>query len=332
MHPHVIPQLPQGTALLALCGTLLLALAILWACTVWAYATALLSPPRMTDGKAAARLGRISPADLGYAYDTLDLEPDLSKAEVAGIRLSAWWVPAGGTTGGTPRSHRTALLVHGYADAKVGALAWAPLFRRLGYNLLLPDLRAHGESGGRYTTAGVLEANDLARILRHLLQDRPHETQELLLFGASLGGAAILRLMTRNDADEDLNQRVKAVVLDSPVTSFEAGVLRHGRLLALPGPVVARPALWLARWITGADFPQSAATTNLPRLTVPCLMVLPKNDALLSPTDRQELLNAFEEHRKSSPSSVLVEPDVPHLMMVSVMAEIYFESLVSFLD
>src|SRR5436309_1814370 len=105
-------------------------------------ARTLLRPNRMTDAKALTLLRRLSPGDLGLDFEDVRFEV---RDEQTGkpLRLAAWWIPA------EELSHRTVLLLHGYADAKVGAIAWAPTLHGLHWNILALDLRAHGESAGR---------------------------------------------------------------------------------------------------------------------------------------------------------------------------------------
>lgn len=305
---------------LALILTLLLCLTLLWALAVLAYARSLLSPPRMGDGKALSRLGRVSPADLGLAFESIRFRG------ADDLRLAAWWVPAEG-------AKRTVVIVHGYADAKVGALAWAPLFRETtdgGSNLLLVDLRAHGESDGEITTAGVREADDLAAVLEQLATLRPAATGEVVLFGASLGAAAVARLMCE-DQYTPATGNVVAVVLDSPVPSFEAGALAHARLMNLPGTAVVGPALRLARRRAGVDFAEAAVLRTLPGLRVPALLVLPAEDAFLSPGDREPFRGAFATLATRHPTSRLFEPACPHLMAASTDPEAYARELANLL-
>src|SRR5437868_6235600 len=89
------------------------------AATVAANALALLRPARMTDGRAAWRLQRISPGDLRLHYSELSfsVRDDFSGRP---LKLAAWWIPH-------PRQPpRCVILLHGYGDAKIGAIAWAP--------------------------------------------------------------------------------------------------------------------------------------------------------------------------------------------------------------
>src|SRR5205814_10156269 len=121
---------------------------------------------------------------LGLPFEAISFRiRDSLTAEL--IDLAAWWIahPMSGS--------RTVILVHGYADAKVGAIAWAPLFHSLGCNILAMDLRAHGESGGRFTTAGYRERHDLEQVIQQLRARYPSQTQQLVLFGASMGAGVV---------------------------------------------------------------------------------------------------------------------------------------------
>ena len=45
---------------------------------------------------------------------------------------------------------------------------WAPYYAQAGCNILLPDSRDHGQSGGEHVTYGLLEGGDAAIINRGL--------------------------------------------------------------------------------------------------------------------------------------------------------------------
>src|SRR3954471_19558955 len=144
--------------LLSLLLLLLLVGAIASAGAVWVMARGLVRPTRMTDAKALYVLKRISPGDLGLAFEDVSFTV---RDEHTGqpLKLAAWWIPHPQANG------RCAVLIHGYADAKVGAIAWAPTWHALGLNLLAIDLRAHGESSGDACSAGFFERHDLAAVV-----------------------------------------------------------------------------------------------------------------------------------------------------------------------
>ena len=100
-----IVLLLAGVALMFIAATLL--------------AWGLIHPPRMGDGKALAILHRMSPGDLGLAFADVRFEV-IDEAHPPGkITIAGWWIPA------EQSSPKTIILLHGYADAKVGAIAWA---------------------------------------------------------------------------------------------------------------------------------------------------------------------------------------------------------------
>lgn len=303
-------------AIFSLAAVLGVALALLWGLAVWAYARMLMSPPRMTDGKAAYRLRRVSPMDVGMAFEDFAVEVRGGK-DGERLKIAAWMIAAEG-------SDRLAVLVHGYADAKVGALAWAPVFRELGYHVVLCDLRAHGESGGEMTTAGVREAEDLDQFLDAVRERYPGRCREVVLFGASLGAAAVAKVATRRGD-------VQAVVLDSPVPTFLDGALAHAELLALPGRVVVGPAVWLGERWAGVRFEEAAVTRTLGEMRCPAMVVAPGEDDFLTEESRGRLRAAFDEHERKYPGAVWWEPDVPHLLGVVYEGDAYRERLVGFL-
>ncbi|MFN4243414.1 MAG: alpha/beta hydrolase [Tepidisphaerales bacterium] len=299
-------------AVLLVCGTLA------WAAAVAVYAARLLSPPRLTDGKALYRLGRVSPADLGLPFVPLQW------TSADGLTLRGWAVPAerpdaaggGRWPAGSPNSSPAgspagqppvAVLVHGYADAKVGALAWATLFRQLGLDVVLPDLRGHGDSDGRWITAGVREADDLARLLDRLAAERSLDRPtRFILFGASLGGAAAVKCAAGRDD-------VAAIVLDSPVPTFRDGALAHAQLLSLAGPAIVRPALRLAEWLLHVRFHDAAVERRLPDAPAPALVILPADDPFLDDDRRARLLAAAVHLKQRQPLSRVVQPPGGHL-------------------
>ena len=56
---------------------------------------------------------------------------------------------------------RVALLVHGYEDNGMGMMHIASIYHHMGFNLLLPDLHAHGRSEGEAVQMGWLDRLDV---------------------------------------------------------------------------------------------------------------------------------------------------------------------------
>ncbi|MGI5887876.1 MAG: alpha/beta hydrolase [Oscillospiraceae bacterium] len=113
-------------------------------------------------------------------------------------------------------NHRWMLGFHGYNSDHEVLIdnAVAPYFDSLGYNILLPDMRANGESGGKYTGAGWLEGMDVVYWVRWVVGRDPDA--EIVLFGQSLGAASVLMA---GGSRRPCMKRVKAIIEDSGYAS-----------------------------------------------------------------------------------------------------------------
>jgi pimeloyl-ACP methyl ester carboxylesterase len=284
-------------------------------------ARALVRPPRMTDGKAAWVLKRLSPGDLGLAYEETAFDV---RDEAAGggkpLRLSAWWIPCPGASG------RCAVLLHGYADAKVGAIAWAPTWHALGWNVLALDLRAHGQSGGDLCTGGFFERHDVDAAVNQLRARLPAQTGRVVLFGASFGGAvAAAAAALRDDVD--------AVVLDSTPPDFAAAAVTHMARLGAPGGPLPRLAVRLAERMTGADFGAVRTTDQVAKLNCPVMVIAPGDDPLLDAAAADAFRAALAARPAGAGPGVYREvPGAAHLMALPADPAAYRARLAAFLE
>jgi dipeptidyl aminopeptidase/acylaminoacyl peptidase len=102
-----------------------------------------------------------------------------------GLSISGWYIQ---------QAHRAPaiILCHPWRhDCTYFARLAEHLYRR-GYHVLLFDFRAHGRSGGRYTTGGDLESRDVIAALA-FLQRQPYVIpQRIGVLGYSMGAAAAL--------------------------------------------------------------------------------------------------------------------------------------------
>jgi uncharacterized protein len=270
----------MGWSLLLLAVVLSALGVLLAAATVFVMAWSLLRPPRMTDGKAAWLLQRLSPGDLGLPYEEVSF---IVRDQCSGVplRMVGWWIP-----GGAQPCDRCVVLLHGYADAKVGVIAWAPAWHRLGFNILALDLRAHGESEGRESTGGFYERHDVDQIISQLRAERPAATRQVVLFGASLGAAVAT-------ATAALRDDLAALVLESPYTDFRSASMTHMDLLGLPGCRMQGAALRLAEWLGYAKFDQVRTIDLLRKVNCPVLVITPADDVFLSPAGSREFETAL---------------------------------------
>ena len=168
---------------------------------------------RLLFGLPMCRLeNRASPGDYSLAYETHTFAGALG-------RLSAWHIPHNNRRG-------MVLLFHGYQGCKAHLLAEAKAFHEMGYACLLIDFPGSGDSEGEATTVGRHEALDVARTVDYVRDHWKNET--VILFGASMGSAAILRAVYVHRVEPD------GIILECPFDRLVNAVGARCRMLGLP--------------------------------------------------------------------------------------------------
>lgn len=169
-----------------------------------------------------------TPASVGLDFRTVRLE------STDGVELAGWWVPK-------DSSPRAAMLVHGWGGDKSDeqVLATARIYARAGYNVLVPDLRAHGASGGKRRTLGYRETRDVRGAL-DWLRERGFEPEDVVLHGWSMGGATVVRAAPGTGVDaivEEAGYADLPLLLDDAIPSnsglpvfFNPGIMLSAKL------------------------------------------------------------------------------------------------------
>ena len=111
-------------------------------------------------------------------------------------------------------SNKTMIWIHGYTSHAERESAFPSLFyRSMGFNVLVPYLRAHGPSQGKYISFGALEPLDMQRWVDKVNQ--MHPDGQILIHGLSMGGGVALNMSATP------MQNVKGLVVDAPSTNIE---------------------------------------------------------------------------------------------------------------
>ena len=297
--------------------------------SVFMMARMLLGPRRMSDARALRLLGRLSPDDVGlHTYEEMPFRVrDAQRDDGSTITLTAWWIPQRPEVA----RGRCAILVHGYGDAKVGALAWAPTFHDFGYHVLTIDLRAHGESGGSHSTAGFFERHDLNQVINDLRASRPDETRTLVLFGVSLGAACVLAAAEQRERETGHGD-VAGVILESPFADYKRAVAAHGHILGYPGGVLRDAGVALAERLSGADFDAVRPVDLVPRLRAPLMLLLSGDDPFVPPADAAMLEDAARQRPADRVTRVWTIAECPHVFGLAVCTDEYQHRLGEFLE
>lgn len=118
-------------------------------------------------------------------YKTIKKYHWTETAADAKFKLDANYIPAAKAT------KRTVVLVHGFASSKEQMGGYAGMFHNLGYNVLVPDDRAQGHSGGKAMSYGYYESRDYLKWINQVIA-RQGKKSQIVLFGVSMGGATTM--------------------------------------------------------------------------------------------------------------------------------------------
>ena len=156
---------------------------------------------------------------------------------------------------------------HPYRDCSGGhALA-----RKMGFNTLVIDQRAHGSSGGNTITFGIKERFDCLEWI-HYLNGRFPNTP-IILSGLSMGAATVLM-----SADLDLPANVACIIADSPYSSPLDIIMKVCKDEGYP-PSICRPFLHLGAVLYGKFRLNDCTAERAVRNTkVPILLIHGEDD------------------------------------------------------
>lgn len=180
-----------------------------------------------------------------------------------GLTLRGIFIPADRPT------DRTLLCVHGYTSTgRMDYSASAPDLHALGYNLLLPDNRAHGHSDGKLIGFSCVEYRDIILCCRYL-EKRLGTDCRVALMGISMGAAIVI-----NAAGEpDLPGCVRAVVADCGFSSGWEEMKYQLKQMKIPSFPVLGTANMLLRIFGGYSLRRHTPLESVARIKVPLLIV-----------------------------------------------------------
>lgn len=90
-----------------------------------------------------------------------------------------------------PNSKKVIIINHGYTANRYVGYQFTDVFFEEGYNVLLIDMRSHGESDGKFASYGYNEANDIGCWVKYI-KNRVGNDAYIGLHGQSMGAASVM--------------------------------------------------------------------------------------------------------------------------------------------
>jgi fermentation-respiration switch protein FrsA (DUF1100 family) len=252
---------------------------------------------------------RYKTASRRHPYDVTPEMYGLSKENVQftsedGVPLVGWYIASSDPS--SPNADAAVAVVHGHYGSMGrswevrrddGAVVQSSEFEKgvlalhqAGFNVLLFDLRNHGESGGSTPVSlGLYESRDVLAAVRWLAQRPGVNPTRIGAKGSSMGGASVL---LAGELDSQSQGLIKAMWVDSTYSTASAAicdVLRYRKIGLLKWSTL----LW-SETLTGLDLAAIRPIRAIASIHVPVQLVHSIDDAMLDYHQSIDLLQAAE--------------------------------------
>ncbi len=203
------------------------------------------------------------------------------------LMLVAYYLPAEVPT------NKTVILAHGYFSKGKDMTEFAEFYHEeMGYNVLMPDSRGHGESEGTYIGLGWKDRLDYIDWINQVIE-KNGEDSIISLHGVSMGGATVMMV-----SGEKLPSQVKVIVEDCGYTSvYEELSYQLERVFKIPDfPMIPLTSL-LTEVKAGYNFYEASAIEQVKKCRVPMLFIHGGEDNFVPPEMAKELYNACKTEK-----------------------------------
>jgi uncharacterized protein len=134
------------------------------------------------------------------------------------LNIEAWYTAADSAKG-------TVILFHGINGNKSMLIPEAVQFLNFGYNIVLVDLRGHGNSEGSISTLGVKETEEVKLAYDYVISKGE---KNIFIYGISMGAVIVIK------AVKDYELKPKGIIIECPFASLQYHLKARSRNLGFP--------------------------------------------------------------------------------------------------
>lgn len=186
---------------------------------------------------------------------------------------------AGRMIPGTKRLRPWVLMLHEFGGSWRDSLAFSRIYAAHDCNIMLVDMRAHGESEGKWAGSGWLDRRDVIAWCSWIIA-RTGEEAQIIIHGVGMGATAALFAAE----EEDFPIQVRAIVSDSAYTDvWNETALRLGKGFAKPQPMLDLYRIMLEKSKGGYDLGKGNVLPSIQSISTPLFIMHGEEDACTPP-------------------------------------------------
>jgi alpha-beta hydrolase superfamily lysophospholipase len=215
-----------------------------------------------------------------FPFDTIKLKTE------NGIFIDAWYSKTDSAAKGT------VILFHGIGANKGMLLYEAYEFRYQRYNVMLVDFRAHGNSGGKTTTIGVRESEEVKLAYDYVAGKGE---KNIFIWGSSMGAVVAAKAIS------DYNLKPSGIILEMPFASLQTHLQARARANGFQG-FPEKPFGFFVTWWMGMERGfngfKHKTTSYVKKMHCPVLMQYGALDSYVEKNETDKVYNAIASANK----------------------------------
>lgn len=188
---------------------------------------------------------------------------------------------------------RAAIIIAGRTESYLYSYYFAKPYKEAGFNVLVIDNRAHGDSDGKYIGIGLLEYKDILEWGK-LLHDT-YNNEKIFIHGICIGSATAMYVLTSKNCPD----YYVGMCADGMYTTFYETFKEHMKELKKPvQPFSYFVMKRIQKNIGGISPIKNGPIYSISKLTKPLLMIHSKEDIYSLPEKAQELYDKCNSPKK----------------------------------
>ncbi|KGM97235.1 hypothetical protein Z968_04360 [Clostridium novyi A str. 4552] len=261
---------------------------------------------------------KYNPKHYGLNYEDVSF-----KSKNQDVLLKGWWMPSQ-LKNKEIKSEKTIIFSHGYGNNrglyKISVLNLAKKLCESGYNVLVFDFRASGESEGKFVTIGGLEKYDLLGAIDFVKNKK--KSKIINLMGWSMGATTSILAGTES-------KDVKCIVADSPFGNLKEYLESNLSYWSkLPNTYFTKTILYILPKIRGFNIDKvnaikAASSINNKKI----FLIHSKDDDAIPYENTEKIYNSINN---KSDVKVWITNNAKHIKSYSLYKDEYEKRVVEF--